>query len=109
MIKSKTKIKGILKAVALGFALVLASAFFPANAVALAVDHTGDSITDNNIIMTVDGSVRIDDGEEVIENSNTSQVVRGDTFYIPVGEISIGRNLNRDRCAKQNSHNWYKD
>ena len=90
MIKSKTKIKGILKAVALGFALVLASAFFPANAVALAVDHTGDSITDNNIIMTVDGSVRIDDGEEVIENSNTSQVVRGDTFYIPVGEISIG-------------------
>ena len=90
MIKSKTKIKGILKAVALGFALVLASAFFPANAVALAVDHTGDSITNNNIIMTVDGSVRIDDGEEVIENSNTSQVVRGDTFYIPVGEISIG-------------------
>lgn len=90
MIKSKTKIKGILKAVALGFALVLASAFFPANAVALAVDHTGDSIANNNIIMTVDGSVRIDDGEEVIENSNTSQVVRGDTFYIPVGEISIG-------------------
>ena len=90
MIKSKTKIKGILKAVALGFALVLASAFFPANAVALAVDHTGDSIANNNIIMTVDGSVRIDEGEEVIENSNTSQVVRGDTFYIPVGEISIG-------------------
>ncbi len=90
MIKSKTKIKGILKAVALGFALVLASAFFPANAVASAVDHTRDSIANNNIIMTVDGSVRIDDGEEVIENSNTSQVVRGDTFYIPVGEISIG-------------------
>ena len=96
MIKSKTKIKGILKAVALGFALVLASAFFPANAVALAVDHTGDSITNNNIIMTVDGSVRIDDGEEVIENSNTSQVVRGDTFYIPVGEISIGTGADKE-------------
>ena len=96
MIKSKTKIKGILKAVALGFALVLASAFFPANAVALAVDHTGDSITNNNIIMKVDGSVRIDDGEEVIENSNTSQVVRGDTFYIPVGEISIGTGADKE-------------
>ncbi len=96
MIKSKTKIKGILKAVALGFALVLASAFFPANAVALAVDHTGDSIANNNIIMTVDGSVRIDDGEEVIENSNTSQVVRGDTFYIPVGEISIGTGADKE-------------
>lgn len=96
MIKSKTKIKGILKAVAVGFAFVLCSAFFPANAVALAVDHTGDSITDNNIIMTVDGSVRIDDGEEVIENSNTSQVVRGDTFYIPVGEISIGTGSGKE-------------
>ena len=90
MIKSKTKIKGILKAVAVGFALVLASAFFPTNAVALAVDYTKDNIKNNNIIMTVDGNVSIVEGEEVIENANSSQVVRGDTFYIPVGEISIG-------------------
>ena len=46
--------------------------------------------------MTVDGSVHIDDGEEVIENSNTSQVVRGDTFYIPVGEISIGTGSGKE-------------
>ena len=59
MTKSKGKFKGLIKGVALGFAVVLCSAFFPANA-ARALDETwdtGDAALENTHRIEVDGMV----------------------------------------------------
>lgn len=84
MTKSKSKIKGIFKGVALGFAFVLCSAFFPVDAVkSLAASWSGTSETEAN-------SHRIEvNGEAGIQNSS-STVVKGDNFTIPQGEYYAG-------------------
>ncbi len=83
MTKSKRKCKGFLKGIALGFALVLCGAFFPTNAVALAVDYIKqDNVNKNNIYISIDGSVEA--------NANSSTVVKGDNFVVPEGVFSYG-------------------
>lgn len=78
MNKTKSK-KGILKGVAVGFAFVLCSAFFPTSAVAtLAEDWVGKTEVNQN-------ANRIEvDGDSVNEASKT--VKKGDNYVIPVGE-----------------------
>lgn len=75
MAKTKTKTKGILKGAALGFALMLAGSFFPAQAIANAVDYTtGDEARLNTSRIEVDG-----------QNQSFS-VKRGDTVTVPSAE-----------------------
>ena len=78
MNKKKSKIKGVFKGVAAGFALIMCSAFFPANAVsALAENWEGETKVNTN-------ANRIQVGKE--GESSTSTVKKGDPFTIPVGE-----------------------
>lgn len=75
MAKTKTKTKGILKGAALGFALIMAGSFFPANAIANAVDYTtGDEARLNTSRIEVNG-----------QNESFS-VKRGQTVTIPSAE-----------------------
>ena len=84
MAKSNSKFKGLFKGAALGFALVLCSAFFPVNAVrSLAESWSGTSETEAN-------THRIEiNGEEGIQNGS-STVTKGDDFTIPQGEYFSG-------------------
>ena len=78
MTKSKSKFKGILKSAALGFAVILCSAFFPANAaVALAENFEGEHALSN--------TYRIEINKDTTGNSNSSIVTKGDEFTVPVG------------------------
>ena len=77
MNKTKTKSRGFLKTIAAGFALVLSSAFFPASAVALAQDFSGEDLVNSNVN-------RIQVGKE--GESYSTSVKKGQSFTIPVGE-----------------------
>ena len=79
MTKSKSKTKGLFKGVALGFALVLCSAFFPVNAIARAErNFVGETESQENTHrISVDGAVE--------ENDSSATVIRGDDFTIPQG------------------------
>ena len=78
MTKSKSKFKGFLKGAALGFAVILCSAFFPANAVnALAADLEGEKALSDTYRIEVDGNIEA--------NNNSATVTKGDSFTIPVG------------------------
>ena len=79
MTKSKSKTKGLFKGVALGFALVLCSAFFPVNAIARAErNFVGETESkENTHRISVDGAVE--------ENDSSATVIRGDDFTIPQG------------------------
>lgn len=75
MAKTKTKFKGVVKGAALGFALIMAGSFVPANAIASAVDYeTGDKARLNTSRIEVDG-----------QNQSFS-VKRGETVSIPEAE-----------------------
>lgn len=74
MNKTKTKSKGILKGVALGFAFVMCSAFFPAHAIASAIDYIGNDAKINANRIQVDGQ------------NNSVSVKKGETVTIPEGE-----------------------
>ncbi len=77
MAKTKTKFKGLVKGAALGFALIMASAFFPANAVASAVDYnTGNDARLNVSRIEVDG------------NNQSFSVKRGDEVPVPAATYS---------------------
>ena len=83
MAKSKSKFNGILKGVAVGFAFVLCSAFFPFNAaVSLAETLVGGDATS--------GTQRIEIGENENEQAYSSTVVKGDTYTIPQGSYYNG-------------------
>lgn len=84
MTKSNSKFKGLFKGAALGFALVLCSAFFPVNAVkSLAESWTGTSEAEAN-------THRIEvNGEDGVQN-DSSTVTKGDNFTIPQGEYFSG-------------------
>ena len=84
MTKSNSKFKGLFKGAALGFALVLCSAFFPVNAVrSLAESWSGTSEEEAN-------THRIEiNGVDGIQN-DSSTVTKGDNFTIPQGEYYAG-------------------
>lgn len=78
MTKSKTKFKGLLKGAALGFAVILCSAFFPLNAAtALAENLEGDKALSDTYRIEVDGNIDA--------NNNSATVTKGDNYTIPVG------------------------
>ncbi|MBO5022309.1 MAG: hypothetical protein J6C53_02390 [Clostridia bacterium] len=88
MANTKTKFKGALKATAIGFALVLSSAFFPANAIANAIDYKEpESARINTSRIAVDG------------NNQSFAVKRGATVSIPEGEY-----LYKKADASQGTH-----
>lgn len=78
MTRSKTKFKGLLKGAALGFAVILCSAFFPINAAtALAENLEGDKALSDTYRIEVDGNIDA--------NNNSATVTKGDNFTVPVG------------------------
>ena len=77
MDKTKLKSKGLIKATAAGFALMLATAFFPANAIAQAADYTGLSQVNNN-------TTRIEVGVDE-QKGESINVKKGQTVNIPTG------------------------
>ncbi len=86
MEKSKTKRKGLLKGVAVGFAFVLCSAFFPVNALMVkAADYKGE---DNVVASTKTLSV----GEEQNGNVQTceTRVKKGETVTVPTAVYKYG-------------------
>lgn len=82
MNKTKTKSKSLIKATAAGFALVLASAFFPVHAIASAVEPlVGDNAKN--------GTTRIEvNAENQIKSIN---VKKGQTVTIPEGVYHYGK------------------
>ena len=74
MDKTKTKSKGLIKATAVGFAFMLATAFFPANAIAHAEDYVGvDKVNESTTRIEVDGE------------NQAINVKKGQTVTIPEG------------------------
>lgn len=80
MDKSKSKIKGIFKGVAVGFSFILCSAFFPANAISLAEENNYSGTTNVNT-----NTNRIEVGQKNA-SEQSSTVEKGQSFEIPVGE-----------------------
>ncbi len=74
MVKQKSKFKGLFKGVAIGFAFIMCTAFFPVNAIAGAVEN----ITDRNKISL--NSIKVNG------NSADLTVKKGDSVKIPEGE-----------------------
>ena len=89
MTKSKGKFKGLIKGVALGFAVVLCSAFFPANAARALAEtwDTGNTALENTHRIEVDGMVAA--------NDNSDTVVKGENYTIPVGEYYAGQTMHQ--------------
>lgn len=75
MAKTKTKFKGVVKGAALGFALIMCSAFFPANAIANAADYTDQDTAQIN-------TTRI----QVNGQGKSFSVKRGASVSVPEGE-----------------------
>lgn len=86
MDKTKTKTKGLIKATAVGFAFMLATAFFPVNAIAHAEDYVGvDKVNENTTRIEVDGenqSINVKKGQVVtipegvyVYNNGTEHVI----------------------------------
>ena len=87
MAKTKLKNKGLFKGVAVGFALVLCSAFFPVNAINALAEQNFKGETEsqaNTHRISVDGAVE--------ENENSITVIKGDDFTIPQGVYYNGSN-----------------
>ncbi len=72
MSKQKSKFKGIFKGAAIGFAFVMCASFFPAHAIASAVDMVGK---DNILLNTI----------KVDGQSNSMTVKKGESVTIPEG------------------------
>jgi hypothetical protein len=108
MSKTKTKSKGIFKGVAVGFAFVMCSAFFPTSLVANAVNYTtANDAQLNTSRIQIDG-----------QNKSMS-VKKGETVTIPAGEykyktesgkqgtLTIGESVNEDNTVITSSVNVY--
>lgn len=77
MDKTKSRSKGLVKGVAVGFALMLCSAFFPAHAIANAAEYKGATEINAN-------TTRIEVGKDANQTQNIN-VKKGDTVQIPQG------------------------
>lgn len=95
MKNSKSKVKGMLKGVAAGFALIMCSAFFPANVIAFAQDLAGEDKVNTN-------THRIEIGQK--DTSYSSTVKKGEPFTIPVGEY-YGKSATAKKIGSQSLPN----
>lgn len=84
MDKTKTKSKGLIKGVAVGFALVLSSAFFPAHAIANAIDYVGEPAKSNTT------RIEVNTGSTENTQIKSINVKKGESVTIPEGKYYVG-------------------